>query len=532
MKVLTRYLLRTHLGPFFFAFLALTSVLLINVIAKELANLAGKGLPLDIALEYFVLSLPANIALTLPMAVLVAVLYTFSTLASENEISALRASGVDLRQATMPLVLLAALIAGGMAWFNDQVLPASNYRWRVLMGDVAAARPLLVIQSQALNAITTDDGLTRYYLEAREVEAETGRLRDVTIYDVANPNLTRTINADSGRMALNQQQTDMLLTLFDGRIREVDFAEPQNFQLIEFEQQIMRIEGVSDRIQRNFGSEYRTDRDMTSAMMLAAIDSLRAERDQLLSMAAGTTSQSPTDIGEATPDSSELDEQPAVDPTISVETAMETATEPIATGRAGQETPGETSAPVQEVSPLGEVSEVLEDAVTATATPEEIAEAEAAANSVAVSPPAEPDRFITARVENIEYQIREYQLEIHKKFSIAGATLVFVLLGIPLALRFPRGGIGMVVAVSLAIFGIYYVGLIGGEEFGDRGYVPPGVAMWTTNFVFGVLGLIGFYRLGREQGTGRGSGWGEMPRLPNWMRRRRVAAVGREEGQR
>ncbi len=530
MKVLTRYLLRTHLGPFFFAFLALTSVLLINVIAKELANLAGKGLPLDIAFEYFVLSLPANIALTLPMAVLVAVLYTFSTLASENEISALRASGVDLRRATMPLVLLAGLIAVGMAWFNDQILPAANYRWRVLMTDVAQARPLLAVQSQSLNAITTGDGLTRYYLEARDVDAESGRLREVTIYDVANANLTRTINADSGRMALNQQQTDLLLTLYDGHIREVDFVEPQNFQLIDFDHLIMRIEGVSDRLERNLGSEYRTDRDMTSAMMLAAIDSLRTERAQLLTMSA------PADTAESglgVEESILADDEPTAEgaPAATGEDSgpidgagLETAAAPIAVAGLAQDAVG------QETTPLGEPSEVIEEAVMEAATPDEIAATEAAANTVAVTEPSEPDRFITARVANIEYQIREYQLEIHKKFSIAGATLVFVLLGIPLALRFPRGGIGMVVAVSLAIFGIYYVGLIGGEEFGDRGYVPPAVAMWATNVLFGALGLVGFYRLGREQGTGRGSGWGEMPHLPRWLRRGKTARDSREVG--
>src|SRR5688572_15965767 len=110
MKVVTRYLLRSHLAPFAFAFVALTGVILINTVARELAGLAGKGLPMSVVVEFFVLSLPANIALTLPMAVLVAVLHAFSTLAADNEITALRASGVDLRKATLPLIWTAAII--------------------------------------------------------------------------------------------------------------------------------------------------------------------------------------------------------------------------------------------------------------------------------------------------------------------------------------------------------------------------------------------------------------------------------------
>ena len=113
MKVLTRYLLRSHVAPFFFAFLALTGVVLINTLAQQLANLAGKGLSTAVFVEFFVLSLPANIALTLPMAVLVAVLYTFSQFAAENEINALKASGIDLRRMVLPLLFAAATVSSG-----------------------------------------------------------------------------------------------------------------------------------------------------------------------------------------------------------------------------------------------------------------------------------------------------------------------------------------------------------------------------------------------------------------------------------
>jgi lipopolysaccharide export system permease protein len=497
MKVLTRYFLRSLIGPFFFAFFALTSVLLINVIAKELANLAGKGLPFDVVAEFFILSLPANIALTLPMAVLVAVLYAFSTFASENEISALRASGVDLRRATIPVIVAACFIAIGMAWFNDRVLPASNFRWRVLMTDVAQTRPLRALRPQTLNSISTSDGGAAYFLEAHEVDPATGFLRDVTIIDVSNPSVTRTINADSGTMAFNQARTDLLLTLHNGNVREVNFDEFESYQLVEFGSQVMRIQGVSEGLERNLDSQYRTDRDMTSRMMAAAIDTLRMQRASLLE------------------DAAKASEEAAEEERMAQAVAQLNAAE-----QASAESPDNAGAGV----------DVAANRSSADAAPDSGAnvgpEVEKPLIPGAQSPSAggirdgELARFSQTRIDNIDFQIREYQIEIQKKFSIAGATLVFVLLGIPLALRFPRGGIGMVVATSLMIFGIYYVGLIGGESLGDRGYVPPIVAMWLTNAIFGILGIIGFALLGREQGTGRGSGWGDAPRLPGWLRRR------------
>lgn len=435
MKVLTRYLLRSLVGPFFFAFVALTGVILINTLAKELAGLAGKGLPLRVVAEFFVLSLPANIALTLPMSMLVAVLYSFSQMAAENEITALRASGVDLRRAVVPLIVVGALIAGSMIWFNDRVLPESNYRWRLLMTDVAQTSPLIALREQTVNPIRSGDGRSQYFLRAARVEASTSRLWDVTIVDMSQPNVSRTIYADSGRMALSPDGTDMVLTLFTGTIREMDFGEPESFQQMAFQQQVMRMQGIRQQLERTSESSYRTDRDMTIGMMRSRIDSLSAEIGRL---------QEP---GYLFTPAAELEADPS--------------------GRLG-------------------------------------------------------------RMERLGQQIREYNVEIHKKFAIAVATLVFVLIGVPIALRFPRGGVGMVISVSIVVFGIYYVGLIGGESLADEGYVEPVLAMWATNALIGVIGLLALLRVGWEHSTGRGAGWGDLPR---WLRRRPGRAAARAEAE-
>jgi lipopolysaccharide export system permease protein len=101
-------------------------------------------------------------------------------------------------------------------------------------------------------------------------------------------------------------------------------------------------------------------------------------------------------------------------------------------------------------------------------------------------------------------------VEYHKKFAIPFACIVFVLLGAPLAVRFPRGGPGMVIGFSLAIFGIYYVSLIGGETLGDNGTVPPHWGPWGPNLVFFAISLWALSRIGKEASTTRGGGWEDM----------------------
>ena len=97
MKIIGRYVLKEHVGPFVFASTALTSFMLLQYVAKKFGELVGKGLETRVIVEFMALSVPFTVEMTLPMAVLVSVLYSFSRLAAENEITAMKASGVGMR---------------------------------------------------------------------------------------------------------------------------------------------------------------------------------------------------------------------------------------------------------------------------------------------------------------------------------------------------------------------------------------------------------------------------------------------------
>jgi lipopolysaccharide export system permease protein len=438
------------------------------VIARQMASLAGKGLETEIILHFFVLSLPSTIALTLPMAVLVAVLYTFTQMSAENEIAALKASGVDLRRMVLPLLASAGLIAGGMAWFNDGILPESNFKWKVLMIDVGQKSPLLTLREQTINPINNNHGLIRYFLQAQEIQQATSQMRDVVIYDVSESRIGRTIVADSGHMAFNPTKTDLYLTLFDGFLHEVNMDEPQNFQRLEFKRQVLKMEGVGNELQRQTDFSYRGDREMTTAMLQVRIDSLVVETRRMRGEARELAL---ADLDQALGREVEFPQMSAT-------------------------------------SGLFNPRWVLPDA------------------HMNVQRLATEMGMRADRVEMTERQAREYRVEIHKKYSIAAATLVFVLIGVPLAVRFPRGGVGMVIAVSLGIFAIYYVGLRAGEVLADEGYISPAMGMWCTNVLLGTLGVFGVLRMGRETGTQRGGGLAEwMEGVKDRMRRRRSPEV-------
>ena len=199
MKILHKYVLKEHFGPLVFALSALTSLLLLQYLAKRFGDLVGKGLPWSVIAEFLGLSIPLTVALSLPMAVLVATLYAFSRLASENEITAMKASGVSLRNVLTPVLWAALGVTILMVGFNDQILPRANHRLRTLQGDIAQKKPTFALREQVINEVSPG----KLYLRAGRLSQTSNLMREITIFDMGDPTLRRTIYADSGNMAMS-----------------------------------------------------------------------------------------------------------------------------------------------------------------------------------------------------------------------------------------------------------------------------------------------------------------------------------------
>ena len=114
------------------------------------------------------------------------------------------------------------------------------------------------------------------------------------------------------------------------------------------------------------------------------------------------------------------------------------------------------------------------------------------------------------RGQDADRRADRFWVEVHKKWAISLACISFVIIGIVMALRFPRGGIGLVIGGGLLVFSVHYVGLTAGESLADRGLMSPWLAMWAPNIVLTVLGLIGLVRVSRESGSTRGGDFQEV----------------------
>jgi lipopolysaccharide export system permease protein len=527
VKILHRYVLKEHLGPLTFALTALTSILLLQYIGKHFGELVGKGLPPFVIAEFFGLSIPLTVALTLPMAVLVSTLYAFSRLAAENEITALKASGVSLVSVLKPVLWAALGVTAVMIGFNDQVLPRSNHRLAVLQRDIAQKKPTFGLREQVINEVSPG----KIYIRAGHIDEASNLMREVTIYDMGDPTRRRTIYADSGDMRMTNGMSDLELTLYSGNTQDVPVNNLEELQRLYFNVDVVRVRGVGNQFQKTTADSYKSDREMTVCEMQAAQDKARRDHDEALkdyrsrlaSLKASKTMLSkdvlnvdtkpPWDIGLGRLYCKGL---AAIMPREAKAQGVSSTTRQATQQQGASSTPAKSPPPASRRGTASSTTAAVRKTASSTdwralTTPS----VQNLQKTLSQGPP--PNTSDIPMLENLKLRLQDssqlmnsYGVEIHKKFALAVACFIFVLLGAPIALRFPRGGVGLTIGVSLFVFALYYICLIAGESVAKRGYVPAVVSMWTANVIFGLIALWMLTKIGQEASTARGGDLQEM----------------------
>lgn len=405
MSLVSRYILKTHIGPFLFAFSIITFILVMDFIF-EIANLiVGKGLGLLLVLEVFVLNLAWMLALSVPMAVLVATLMAFGKLSADNEITALRAGGVSFYRMAAPVLVAGAALGAGHLYFMDRVLPEANYRARSLMNDIHAARPTLGFRE----GIFMDD-IAGYSILIDRISQTSKEVSSISVYETGSSGSPRILTARRAEIDVSPDGKTVTLLLMDGEVHQQDEKTPGRYYREVFERQKLVLHTEPHGVQRTEAGD-RTDREMSIEMMYDTMGQWQSEIDERRSLLA--------QLQTTNPDSLAFHERD------------------------------------------------MRDA----------------------------RHLIDARQE----QIDGYLVEIHKKYAIPVACLIFVLIGAPLGMRIRRGGIGISVGVSLGFFLVYWACLIGGEELANRNLLDPGLAMWSANLLIGLPGLLLAFATGRER---------------------------------
>lgn len=457
--IFERYILRNYLGPFVFSTAVITFVFIMDFILRYIDLFLGKGVKFHIVLQAFALSLGHMFALIIPMAVLPATLMTYGNLTSENEITAMRACGYSTYRMIVPGVFGAALLAIGLVFYNNLILPESNHRLMNLLIDIQRKQP--TVELSANRFIDDVQGYTLYFQAKND---RTGEIEDVQIFKRSEKDgLPTTIIAESGRLHMIEDQNVLRVDLINGEIHELPVAEDRGtYRRTTFKEYTLNIKDVDRSLQRS-ERDYRGDREMSVRMMRDKIQEIRADlalsRQEIISLA-----------------------KTGMDGTFSLLRSKERAR------RWAPPDSAHTSAAVVE-GPKPRV----------TVRPRHAAGSRAPLQGRGEFLTRQRIETEVGKRESFDKQIRRYEVEIHKKYSIPFACVIFVMVGAPLAIRMGRSGMNMAIGLSILFFLVYYVCLIGGEKLADRGITTPFLAMWAPNIVFGALSIFLLRKAAREQ---------------------------------
>lgn len=242
-SIMDRYLAMQLLPPFLFGVGAFTSVVLaIDSLFDLLRKVVESGLPINIAIQVFILKLPYVMVYSFPMSTLLAALMTYSRLSSESELIALRGCGVSVYRMVFTAVLMSSLVTGMTYVFNEQIAPASNYQAsQILSQALKSDQPKFKQQNI-------------YYPEYREVKQADGsnsrilsrlfyadqfdgkQMKGLTIIDRSQEGLNQIVVAESAEWNSAQK-------LWDFRKGTIYLVAPDNSyrNIVRFENQQLQL---------------------------------------------------------------------------------------------------------------------------------------------------------------------------------------------------------------------------------------------------------------------------------------------------
>ena len=439
MRLLTRYIVKQLFMPFIFSLLIIVFILFTQFLLRAIDRFIGKGLDPGVIFEYLFLNLGWIAALAVPMAVLVAALMSFGQFSEDNEITAMRASGISFTTIVRPALIMGFIIAGTLILFNAFIMPEMNFKARMLSGDIYRKRPDLNIEPGYFM-----DDLPDYSIIIREKENDT--LKDVRIFSKSGRETQTSIHSKTGELSTIDDA--IILDLFNGEIHELDLRDYGNYRRIEFVKHKITIP-ADDLFLNRRDTTSRSDREMTISMIIDKRENILLRQNIVKAR-----------IGRAF-----------------IRTGLDSI-----------------------VPPTFEASEF---AITKY---KESFSSDTSKSGDEIYR-KEKDIDIAIRQLRNEYNLlrsynksdNKYEVELHKKFSLPVACILFIMTGASLGVLFRKGGFTIATSLSFGFFLVYYVLMIGGEDLADRTILTPMVGIWFPNILLFIIATYLLLHTVREQ---------------------------------
>ena len=429
MKVLTRYVLKEFIRSFMVSISIIYAILLIQLMIKLLDKFLGKGFDSYFLLKLLFYNTAWIIAMAIPMAVLVASILTYGKLSSDNEVVGFKSSGIRIYDIIQPSFFSAVIIACITIYFSCNVLPKMNYQARKLNHELSRKRPDVEFEENIYS-----DLIPNHIVKFKERDKKNkSKFYDIMIHQIYNNRLTRSVIADS--VIINSNNQDIMFNLFDGTIHE-RVAINEEYRQINFENYKLKV--PIDKTNNRKLKYVRGDRELTLKMLNHNIDSLEKKitylkykiNKRLDLFDIDTVSVNYSDL-------MALIDNKNTDSLLKINNKDQ----------------------------------------------EKIYKVKAKANKTIIS-------GYLKNIERSANKINRNTVEMHKKFAIPIASIIFLLIGAPLGIKMQRGNMAVSMSISLMFFILYYILIVGGEQLADKNLFNPILSMWLPNLIVLAFGLL------------------------------------------
>ena len=440
MNTLNKYLFKQSLIPFLLSVAVITTVLFLQFLIRAVDRFLGKGLDALTIFEYLYLNLAWIIALSVPMSLLISSVMTFGRMAQQNEITALKSAGINLYNIIKPAILFGSLVGIGLCFFNNFILPEMNYNARLLARDIYKKKPELSIEPGYFV-----DMIPQYTMIVKEMDGK--NFKDVKIFSKNQKSEQTTIYANQG--VLSSDGNMITIDLIDGEIHEIDLSDYDYYRKIKFKTHQIMIS--MDELMLNRTSESnRTDREMRVPQMIQEIE----KNNNLISQIYDRINKVKEEIGITNPNANTL---------AIIENEIEALKQ-------------------KKMNRATEKKEFNKDIL--------IPAIENKDYILSLTNNARQFKNEFTLIENYEKANNKFKVEIHKKFTLALACVLFTMVGAPLGILVRNGGMTIASGLSIAFFLVYYIMLIWGEQLADRNLLNPGLGSWLPNIILFISGMV------------------------------------------
>ena len=434
---------------------------------KYIDDLMGKGLGLNVIFELIIYISAGLIPLALPLTVLLSSIMTTGNLAENNELTALKSSGLSLSKILRPLFVFIVIISGITFYFSNYVIPNADLKAKALIYDIQNTKFELMFKPG-----TFIRDVQGYTIKVHEVEGNT--FKNLIIFDETKPNMVRIVKAKSGAVYHESGGSHLLFQLQDGQIHEEmpssppvynedgKYVQPDYFpsRKSTFETSTFKVQLSGFDISRTDENLFIQPYELMNVFQLSrSVDTSYLRHDTLsYRFAQGHKSQTPYFLAQDFLRQNDFLED--VEDTI--------------------------------YFPSGIHAIALDSLTDSQVT---ISKADAAAN-------------IKVRKSNLDGQIsykeahrmelKQIQTEFHKKFALSYSVLILFLIGAPLGAIVRKGGFGMPVVVAVLLFLIYYVLTIIGENMLKADAISPILGVWLSSIILTPIAFVVFFIASRD----------------------------------